>query len=130
MFRKPKDSPWGAVDYCDALCPGVYLVYTANQGGAMVAREIEEFLSPAARKRGERKNGFLCFGEDSGEEIVLRELLDKKLWAIPDRIRDKAAFEENIDTVLRESQPEYWRSREKGREHAPPVIPALVHYER
>ena len=57
---------------------------------------------------------------DCDENIVLRELLDKKLWQIPDRIRDKAAFEENINRALREHHPEYWRSRQQGleREHA------------
>ena len=47
---------------------------------------------------------------------MLRELLDKKLWQIPDRIRDKAAFEENINRALREHHPEYWRSRQQGLE--------------
>ena len=45
-----------------------------------------------------------------------RELLDKKLWQIPDRIRDRAAFEENINRALREHHPEYWRSRQQGLE--------------
>ena len=62
---------------------------------------------------------YLCFEEDCDENIVLRELLDKKLWQIPDRIRDKDAFEENINRALREHHPEYWRSRQQGleREH-------------
>lgn len=59
---------------------------------------------------------YLCFEEDCDENIVLRELLDKKLWQIPDRIRDRAAFEENINRALREHHPEYWRSRQQGLE--------------
>ena len=59
---------------------------------------------------------YLCYEEDCDENIVLRELLDKKLWSIPDRIKDKAAFEENINKSLREYNPDYWRSRQQGRE--------------
>ena len=79
-------------------------------------------LSPAARKCGLKMGDYLCFEEDCDENIVLRELLDKKLWQIPDRIRDRAAFEENINRALREHHPEYWRSRQQGleREHPRP----------
>ena len=130
MFTSPKNSPWGEVDYCDVLCPGVFLVCTPSHGGTMVAKDIEAFLSPAARKQGQRQNGFLCYEEDSAEAIVFRELLDKKLWDIPDRIRDRAAFEESIDKTLREYHPEYWRSRENGRVHVPPVVTAPAREER
>lgn len=75
-------------------------------------------LSPAAVKCGFRQGGYLCFEEDSQEAVVLRELLDKKLWSIPERIKDKAAFEENINKSLREYNPDYWRARAQGREAA------------
>ena len=65
-----------------------------------------------------RQNGWLCFEENSEESIVLRELLDKKLWEIPERIKDKAAFEENINITLRRYHPDYWRARQAGREAA------------
>jgi len=130
MFTPPKNSPWGEVDYCDTLCPGVFLVSTSSHGGVMVAKDIVEFLSPAARKCGERQNGFLCYEEDCAEAVVFRELLDKKLWDIPDRIKDKAEFEESINRSLKEWNPEYWRSREQGRIHAPPVRPVPSHKER
>jgi hypothetical protein len=118
MFTPPSNSPWGEVQYCDTLCPGVFLVTTAGHGGTMVARDMEAFLSPAARKCGFRKNGFLCFEEDTQEAVVTRELLDKGLWSLPDRIKDKVAFEESINKSLREYNPDYWRSREHGREQA------------
>jgi hypothetical protein len=130
VLTVPKDSPWGAVDYCDMLCPGVFLVYTSDHGGAMVAQEIEEFLSPAARRYGQRKNGFLCFEQDADEEIVLRELLDKKLWDIPERIQDRTAFEERINTALRTRHPAYWRARENGRQLPSPGKPLPTVYER
>ena len=128
MFSEPKNSPWGMVDYSDTLCPGVFLVYTPDHGGIMVAREIEEFLSPAARRYGQRNNGYLCFEQDTDEEIVLRELLDKKLWHVPDRVQDKAAFvERTINAALRKHHPQYWRSWEKGRGHVPSVTEKPLH---
>jgi len=116
MFNQPEKSPWGEVQTCDILCPGVFMVSTASHGGTMVSKDMTAALSPAARRCGMRHNGFLCFEEDSAENIVFRELLDKKLWAIPDRIKDKAAFEENINAGLREYHPDYWRTRQTGRE--------------
>ena len=130
LFVPPKDSPWGEVDYYDNLCPGVFLVSTAGHGGAMVAKDMEMILSPAARKLGQRKNGFLCYEEDTEEAIVLRELLDKKLWEIPDRIQDRAKFEESINKTLREYHPEYWRSREQGRVQAIHTKTAPAHDAR
>ena len=47
---------------------------------------------------------------------MLRELLDKKLWKIPERIKDKAAFEENINRSIKRYNPEYWRARQSGLE--------------
>lgn len=118
MFTQPEWSPWGKVQVCDPLCPGVYLVSTASHGGTMVAPDMIPVLSPAARKCGMRQNGWLCFEEDSEESIVLRELLDKKLWEIPERIKDKAAFEKNINSTLRQYHPDYWRARQAGIERA------------
>ena len=119
IFTPPKTSPWGDVQTCDMLCPGVFLVNTASHGGTMVAKDMAAMLSTAARKCGFRQGDFLCFEEDCQENVVLRELLDKKLWNIPDRVRDKAAFEENINKSIREDNPEYWRARQAGLEKAP-----------
>ena len=116
VFEEPTLSPWGEVQTCDILCPGVFLVSTASHGGTMVAKDMTSALSPAARKCGFRQGGYLCFEEDSQESVVLRELLDKKLWDIPDRIKDRDAFEENINKSLREYNPDYWRARQQGRE--------------
>ena len=122
MYRKPEISPWGRVQVCDILCPGVFLVSTASHGGTMVSKEVAAFLSPAAKKCGFRQGGYLCFEEDTQEEVVFRELLDKRLWKIPDRIRNKEAFEENINQSLREHNPAYWRARTRGRENTRPAV--------
>ena len=129
MYQQPEKSPWGEVQTCDTLCPGVFLVSTASHGGTMIAKDMAAALSPAARKCGFRQGGYLCFEEDSQESVALRELLDKKLWTVPDRIKDKAAFEENINKSIREYNPDYWRARQTGLEKAPPrQEQASAHY--
>ncbi|MDL2324639.1 hypothetical protein LJC61_05755 [Ruminococcaceae bacterium OttesenSCG-928-A16] len=120
VFEPPRFSPWGDVQTCDTLCPGVFLVSTASHGGTMIATDMAAALSPAARKCGTKVGDYLCFEEDCQESVALRELLDKKLWAIPDRIKDKAAFEENINKSIREYNPDYWRTRQAGREKIMP----------
>jgi len=130
MYQKPEESPWGKVQTCDTLCPGVFLVSTASHGGTMIAKDMAAALSPAARKCGFKQGGYLCFEEDSQEDVALRELLDKKLWAVPDRIKDKAAFEENINQSVREYHPDYWRIRQAGLEKAPtPQERSTAYYE-
>lgn len=119
MFHNPENSPWGKVQTCDVLCPGVFLVSTASHGGTLVSKEVLALLSHAAQKCGFKQGGYLCFEEDCQESVVLRELLDKKLWSAPDRLKDKAAFEENINKSIREYNPEYWRARQAGLEKAP-----------
>lgn len=116
MYQEPNKSPWGAVQTCDTLCHGVFLVSTASHGGTMVSNDVAAFLSPAAKRCGFRRGGYLCFEEDTQEEVVLRELLDKKLWKIPERIKDKTAFEENINRSIKRYNPEYWRARQSGLE--------------
>ena len=118
VFRQPTNSPWGEVQHCETLCPGVFLVDTSSHGGTMVARDMQEILSPAAKRCGFRQGGYLCFEEDCQESVAMRELLDKGLWKIPDRIKDKAAFEEDINKSLQRWNPDYWRSRENGRARA------------
>lgn len=61
---------------------------------------------------------YICYEEDAQESVVLRELLDKKLWKIPDRIKDKGQFEEKLNQSIRQYHPEYWRARQSGREAA------------
>ncbi len=114
MFHAPQSSPWGEVQSCEVLCPGVFLVSTASHGGTMVANEVAAVLSPAAKKCGFKDKGYICYEEDAQESVVLRELLDKKLWKIPDRIKDKERFEENLNQSIRQYNPEYWRARQSG----------------
>jgi len=117
LFSPPRTSPWGEVQHCETICPGVFMVSTPGHGGIMVAQDAAAFLSPAARKCGFRKGGYICFEEDSQEAVALRELMDKGLWS-PTHTTNKAGYEERLNERIREYNPDYWRSREGGRQRA------------
>ena len=125
-FTYLRKSPWGEVSACEKLCPGVFMVSAEEQGGIMVIRDMTAALSPAALKCGVKFNDYLCFEDNGAQDVALRELLDKKLWAIPRDGKDKAVFEENINKSLQERQLQYWRSRENRLTHTPPTKPAPV----
>ena len=76
------------------------------------------FLSKRKNPQSFKDKGYICYEEDAQESVVLRELLDKKLWKIPDRIKDKGQFEEKLNQSIRQYHPEYWRARQSGREAA------------
>ena len=121
----PDFSPWGKIDWSETLAPGFEMVATPSHGGIMVSRDASFMLSPAARKCGAWNGGYLCFEEDAAENVVLRELLDMKLWQIPDRIKDRSAFVENIDQNIQKYNPGYWSAREKrlSQKDKPPQRP-------
>ena len=61
MGGAPAVSPWGAVEHCALLCPGVYEVSTASHGGIMVRMDAsEQFLTAEARAVGFREGGELA----------------------------------------------------------------------
>lgn len=120
-MREPAFSSWGEVQSCEELFTGMFSVSTPGHGGIMVESQSVFSLSSAARKCGFREDGYLCFEEDCQEAVVLRELLDRKLWTIPERISDPAAFEQAIDEELQRWNPEYWKARQAGRTIPKPV---------
>ena len=71
FYQQPDQSPWGNVQTCDVLCPGVFLVSTSSHGGTMVAKDMAAVLSSAAIKCGFRHSGFLCFEEDTQEDVQI-----------------------------------------------------------
>ena len=113
MSVLPRTSPWGEVQKCEVLTDGVFLVSTASHGGVLVRKNAADFLSPEARKIALNERNYLSFEEDCEEAIVLRELLDKKLWTLPDRIADKAGYENSINSSLVKDWPDYWETRQK-----------------
>lgn len=111
-------SPWGGIQWSEPLIPGMDLISTASHGGVRVSREAAMYLSPGARKCGFRDGGFLWFEEDCQESVVLRELLDKKLWQVPDRIKDPEAFTADLDQSIKRYNPDYWNYRQRAQERA------------
>lgn len=110
-----KHSPWGKVQYCEEMYPGVFDVSTAGHGGIMVKNDIAAaILSPTAQKCGFKEKGYLNFEEDCQAAVVERELLDKGLWDVPPRYENKADYEEMINNSLKNHNPEYWQAREKS----------------
>jgi len=113
MSMTPRSSPWGEIQHCEKLIEGVFLVSTAGHGGVMVHKNVSSFLSPEAQELALNNLNYLCYEEDCDEAIVIRELLDKKMWILPDRISDKAGYEEVINHSLVKWHPEYWEVRQK-----------------
>ena len=78
MYFEPENSPWGQVDHCETICPGVYSVSTPSHGGIMIRfDQASEILSASARRIGFREHGYLCFEEDCDAPVALRELMDR-----------------------------------------------------
>ena len=50
MFHAPKSSPWGEVQSCETLCPGVFLVSTAVAVGEGGGKGSGPPFSPRRRK--------------------------------------------------------------------------------
>jgi len=114
MFKKPEQSPWGKTLECEMICPGVFIVETADFGaGTMVVTDMAVSLSPAAQKCGFEYGGYLCFASDVQEHVIHRELLDKKLWDFRNSnyVED---YEEIINDSLQKFNPEYWQARQSG----------------
>lgn len=107
------ECPWGEIQYSDRLVPGVYEVGTAGHGGIQVLPEAIGLFSPAAVKCGFKEGGCWWFEEDGQQWVIKRELIDRGLWSVPDRIPDKAGYLERLDQMIREYNPTYWRSRER-----------------
>ena len=68
----PPYSPWGNVQECETLCPGVYSVSTPGHGGIMVRRELaEKIFRKEALDCGFTEGAYLCFEEDCDEPVAL-----------------------------------------------------------
>ena len=109
-------SPWGEVQHCEIMCPGVYSVSTASHGGVMVHGSVaREILSPAARKHCFRDGSYYCFEEDCDAPVAIRELLDKGLYTAPVNDYFKPGeYETVINNSLQAYHPDYWQAREKA----------------
>ena len=114
-FPPPSTSPWGEVQTCEPLLPGVYSVITANHGGIMALQELAKTIfRNEARACGFIDGSYLCFEEDCDAPVALQELIDKGLYTAPvNQFFGPGEFEKVISQSLQTYHPEYWQVREK-----------------
>ena len=84
MMTEPGYSPWGEIQHCDMLTPGIYSVSTASHGGIMARMDTaKKVFSKAALDCAFFECGWYCFEEDCAAAVALRELMDKRLFTAP-----------------------------------------------
>ena len=112
---RPPYSPWGEVQHCEKLCPGVYQVSTASHGGVMAKLSVaSKLFSMAVRQYSFVEGGYLCFEEDCEAPVAIRELMDKGLYKAPvNQYYGPGEYEAAIDSSIQLYQPEYWAYRER-----------------
>lgn len=112
---RPPYSPWGEVQHCEELCPGVYQVSTASHGGVMAKLSVaSKLFSTAVRQYSFVEGGYLCFEEDCEAPVAIRELMDKGLCKAPvNQYYSPGEYETAIDRSIQRYQPEYWAYRER-----------------
>lgn len=112
---RPPYSPWGKIQHCEELCPGVYQVSTASHGGVMAKLSVaSKLFSTAVRQYSFVEGGYLCFEEDCEAPVAIRELMDKGLCKAPvNQYYGPGEYEAAIDRSIQRYQPEYWAYRER-----------------
>lgn len=112
---RPPYSPWGEIQHCEELCPGVYQVSTASHGGVMAKLSVaSKLFSTAVRQYSFVEGGYLCFEEDCEAPVAIRELMDKGLCKAPvNQYYGPGEYEAAIDRSIQRYQPEYWAYRER-----------------
>lgn len=112
---RPPYSPWGEIQHCEELCPGVYQVSTASHGGVMAKLSVaSKLFSTAVRQYSFVEGGYLCFEEDCDSPVAIRELMDKGLCKAPvNQYYGPGEYEAAIDSSIQLYQPEYWAYRER-----------------
>ena len=112
---RPPYSPWGEIQHCEELCPGVYQVSTASHGGVMAKLSVaSKLFSLAVRQYSFVEGGYLCFEEDCEAPVAIRELMDKGLYKAPvNQYYGPGECEAAIDRSIQRYQPEYWAYRER-----------------
>lgn len=115
MYQEPEYSPWGEIQACEMLAPGIFSVSTASHGGILVSNTVINTLSPAARECGFWDGSYLCYEEDCQACVVLRELLDRDHRNVPSWIKNTAEYEKDINQSLQRYNPAYWEARHAGR---------------
>ena len=112
---RPQYSPWGEIQHCEELCPGVYQVSPSGRGGVMARLgRASKLFSKAARAYSFVEGGYLCFEENCDSPVAIRELMDRGLYKAPvNQYYGPGEYEAAIDSSIQLYQPEYWAYRER-----------------
>ena len=131
LFHDPVFSPWGSIQTCQMLCPGVFEVSTAGHGGIMATRgTVSKIFSEAAQSCGFWERGYLCFEEDCDAQVALRELMDRGLFAAPvNQHFGPGEYSACINEIIQLYHPDYWKAHEDGLTQTPKQI-KTKEYER
>ena len=115
MMTEPGYSPWGEIQHCDMLTPGIYSVSTAGHGGIMARMDVaRKTLSKAALDCAYFECGWYCFEEDCAAAVALRELMDKGLFTAPvNEYYAPGEYEKLIDGSAQRYYPQYWEARKQ-----------------
>ena len=118
---RPPYSPWGEIQHCEELCPGVYQVSTISHGGVMAKLSVaSKLFSRAALQYSFVEGGYLCFEENCDSPVAIRELMDKGLCKAPvNQYYGPGEYEAAIDRSIQRYQPEYWAYRNARLEKEP-----------
>lgn len=118
---EPSFSPWGVVQTCKTICPGVFEVTTPSHGGIMARKQVvSKIFSESAQKIGFWERGCLCFEEDCDACVALRELMDRGLYAAPvNQYFGPGEYSACIDSSLQHFHSDYWKAREDGQTQMP-----------
>ena len=111
MSAVPRSSPWGAIEKYEVICKSVFVIRAKDGGGIMVRKNAGDFLSAEARKIALNQGNYLCFNIGNDEAVVLRELIDKKMW--DSWTANQPVFVDLINKTLKIHHPEYWEARAK-----------------
>ena len=116
------ESPWGRVQFCQVLCPGVFQISTAGHGGVMALNSVaKEVFSEEARSYGMPWNGYLCYEEDCAATVAILELLDQRRMREPVNEHYRwGEYRRVIESGVQRYYPGYWKKREE-KKHGPQI---------
>jgi hypothetical protein len=73
-FKRPTYSPWGKMQTCRRIIPGVYTVTTPGHGGLLVHESVYKKLTPYTQSAGIPSDEYYGYEEDCDYALIAFEL--------------------------------------------------------